>query len=258
MAGLRFAILGSGSRGNATLIDDGRTRILIDCGFNLGETERRLERLGVAPGSLSAIVVTHEHGDHVRGAGMLARRHGIPVWMTPGTRAALPARIAATMPEPERYDPHTPFAIDGLSLHPLPVPHDAREPSQFVVTDGAHRLGVLSDAGHITQHMVACLSGLDALLLEANHDPDMLAEGPYPAALKLRVGGSLGHLSNHQSAQLLGAVDTSRLRHVVLTHLSEQNNTPERARGVAAEALGCTPDWLGVAYQDDGLAWRAV
>ena len=122
MAGLRFAILGSGSRGNATLIDDGRTRILIDCGFNLGETQTRLARLGIEPDTLSAIVVTHEHGDHVRGAGMLARRHGIPVWMTPGTFAALPTRVAATMPEPERFDPHTPFAIDGLSLQPLPVP----------------------------------------------------------------------------------------------------------------------------------------
>lgn len=258
MAGLRFAILGSGSRGNATLIDDGRTRILIDCGFNLGETQTRLARLGIEPDTLSAIVVTHEHGDHVRGAGMLARRHGIPVWMTPGTFAALPTRVAATMPEPERFDPHTPFAIDGLSLQPLPVPHDAREPCQFVVSNGAVRLGVLSDAGHVTPHMVACLNGLDALLLEANHDPAMLAEGPYPPALKLRVGGGLGHLSNVQSAQLLGAIDGSRLRHVVLTHLSEQNNTPERARGVTAEALGCTPDWLGVAHQDDGLAWRAL
>lgn len=258
MPRLRFALLGSGSRGNATLITCGRTSVVVDCGFGIRDTEARLARLGVEAGALDAILITHEHGDHIRGAGPLARRHGIDLWMTPGTHAAVPERLAAAMPEVRCFDPHSALAIGDLEIMPLPVPHDAREPCQFVVSDGARRLGVLSDAGHVTPHMSASLDGVDALALECNHDEIMLAEGPYPAMLKARVGGHLGHLSNGQAAELLRSIDGSRLQHLVLTHLSEQNNTPERARTAVAQALGCPPDWPGVAHQEHGHDWREL
>jgi len=232
--------------------------LLVDCGFTVSDTCARLARLGESPSDLSAILVTHEHGDHIRGVGPLSRRFDIPVWMTPGTHAASQSRSGVAVAAPNCFDPHTPFAIGELEITPLPVPHDAREPSQFVVGDGARRLGVLSDAGHVTPHMLAALNGVEALLLEANHDPDMLAHGPYPAPLKARVGGGLGHLSNAQSAELAGALDSSRLRHLALTHLSEQNNTPQLARSAVAAALGCQADWLGLADQAGGLDWRSL
>ena len=258
MPGLRFALLGSGSRGNATLVACGGTRILVDCGFGIRETEARLGRLGVEAGSLDAILVTPEHGDHLRGVGPLARRHNIALWMTPGTRAAVPQRMAAAMPEVTLFDPHSPFAIGDLEIRPVPVPHDAREPCQFVFSEGARRLGVLSDAGHVTPHMRACLDGVDALALECNHDEAMLARGPYPPMLKARVGGQLGHLSNTQAAELLAGMDCSRLQHLVLTHLSEHNNTPDHARAAVVEALRCPADWPGVAHQARGHDWRRI
>lgn len=252
---MRFAFLGSGSRGNAAVVTAGNTRVLVDCGFNLGEAEQRLARLGLAADALSAIIVTHEHGDHLGGVGRLARRHHLPVWLTSGTHAAW---RDAKVPRVHRFSPHETFAIGDLEIAPYPVPHDAREPCQFVLSDGRHRIGVLSDAGSLTPHMRTMLDACDALLLECNHDEQMLARGPYPEALKRRVGGAMGHLSNVQAAMLLTQLNCSRLQHLVLTHLSETNNTPEHARGACAAALNCTPDWLAVADQDAGLAWRAL
>lgn len=251
---MRFAMLGSGSRGNATLVEAGDTRVLIDCGFTLGETEQRLLRLGVEPASLSAILVTHEHGDHLSGVGRLARRHRIPVWMTHGTYAVWTDR---KVPHCLQFSPHLKFDIGALKVEPYPVPHDAREPCQYVLKAGGHRLGILSDAGHVTAHMRAVLADCDALLLECNHDPRLLADGPYPPSLKQRVGGMLGHLSNGQAADLLRVCDLSRLQHLVLTHLSEQNNTPEYALAAVDAALdgrlvACC------AHQADGLSWRAL
>lgn len=255
MTALRFAVLGSGSRGNATVISYGSTTLLIDCGFGLRESESRLARLGIDIAELSGIVVTHEHGDHIRGVGPISRRHGIPVWMTPGThRQNLQARYA----ELHQFDPHGGFSIRDLDVTPVTVPHDAREPCQFVIGNGDARIGVLSDAGHVTPHICQQLTGVDALLIEANHDTDMLASGPYPPSLKVRVGGDLGHLSNVQTANLLSQIDTTALRHIVLTHLSEQNNTPAHARRSVSAVLGCADDWIGVAEQDAGLAWRSV
>lgn len=252
---MRFACLGSGSRGNATVVTAGCTRVLVDCGFSVRETERRLGALGIAPAELTAILVTHEHSDHVGGVGALARRHGIPVWATQGTwsHGAL-----GEVPQARFFNCHTPFAIDDLAVDPFPVPHDAREPSQFVFGDGAHRLGILTDSGYITPHIVRQLADCHAVLLECNHDEAMLAAGPYPAALKQRVGGQFGHLSNDQAAALLGEVDTSGLQHVVAAHLSEQNNTPELARAALADALNCEADWIAVASQGEVLDWRAI
>jgi phosphoribosyl 1,2-cyclic phosphodiesterase len=248
---VRFASLGSGSAGNGLVVEAGATRVLVDCGFPVEGTERRLARIGHAPADITAIVVTHEHGDHADGVLPFARRHGVPVWMTHGTSRA----VAGAAAEARVFDSHSPFAVDGLEVRPFPVPHDAREPAQLVLTDGASRLGVLTDTGTPTRHVAAMLSGCDALVLECNHDPAMLAAGPYPGWLKTRIGGPFGHLANDAAAALLAALDRSRLRHVVAAHLSETNNRPALATAALAGALGCGADEVLVAGQEDGFGW---
>jgi phosphoribosyl 1,2-cyclic phosphodiesterase len=154
------------------------------------------------------------------------------------------------------FDSHAAFAVGDLEITPVPVPHDAREPTQFVLSDGAVRLGVLTDIGVSTPHVEECLSGCAALVLETNHCPDMLAESDYPYPLKQRIAGRLGHLANGDAAGLLQRIDTSRLKHVVAAHLSKQNNTSVKARFALAGALNCTEDWIGVASQAEGFGWR--
>lgn len=255
MARIRFAILGSGSRGNATLVECGATLLLIDCGFSLVETQRRLARLKRTPDDLTAILITHEHSDHARGVGRLAARYQIPVFCTPGTFAMTRAQGVESA---NLFNVHESFVLGDLEVLPVAVPHDAREPSQFVFSDGAKRLGVLTDAGGITPHIEQRFDTCDALILECNHDRDMLANGGYPPQLKQRVGGPLGHLSNCQAAGLLRTVGTGRLQHLVAAHLSEQNNTPELASGALAGVLNCAAGWVQIADQKLGLAWREV
>ena len=250
---MRFASLGSGSRGNATLVEAGHTRLLVDCGYGLRELEHRLDALGLCAEALSAVLVTHEHADHVRGVGPLARRYGIPVWTSSGT-----ARAAALgdLPSLQAFASHGgAFRIGEVDVEPFAVPHDAREPCQFVFAAGERRLGVLTDAGRITPHIVASLRGVDALVLECNHDSDMLARGPYPPALRARVGGPLGHLSNAQAADLLQHVDHARLAHLVAGHLSEKNNHPELAAVALLAVSPALEARLSVLRQDSVSGW---
>lgn len=267
MSRLRFCSLGSGSEGNALVVEVAEgaslTRVLLDCGFALRESERRLQRAGVEPSSLAAILVTHEHGDHIGGVERLARKHGVPVWMTHGTFVA--SRIggaglikAALEIEVNLIDEHEAFCVGALELLPFPVPHDAREPAQFVVSDGNRRLGVLTDLGSSTPHVEAMLANCDALVLECNHDAAMLERGPYPPSLKARVGGRFGHLANDAAGDLLSRVRHGGLQHVVAAHLSAQNNTPALARRALASALDCADDWVGVANQHEGFGWRDI
>jgi phosphoribosyl 1,2-cyclic phosphodiesterase len=251
---VRFCSLGSGSSGNGLVVEAGRTRVLMDCGFTLQETVRRLERADLAPRDVTAIVVTHEHDDHLGGVARFARRHAIPVHLTRGTAQWLPADFPAVLVR--IIDPHTPFAIDDVYVEPFPVPHDAREPVQYVFGDGQARVGAVTDLGCVTQHVVEKLSGCTALVLECNHDLDMLMQGSYPFSLKLRVSGRFGHLCNADAAHLLRAIDRSRLQHLVAAHLSQQNNRPELAVNALCEAAGCEPSWIGVACQENGFAWR--
>ncbi|MEW6164642.1 MAG: MBL fold metallo-hydrolase [Pseudomonadota bacterium] len=250
---IRFASLGSGSKGNALLVESGRTRVLLDCGFGPRETATRLARLGVEPDSVAAVLVTHEHADHVGGAAACAARFGWSLHASHGTAGVARQLADAAV---RRFDSHAAFAVGDIEIHPYPVPHDAREPTQFVFSDGAARLGVLTDAGAVTPHIVAMLAGCAALVLECNHDADMLARGRYPPPLKRRIAGGFGHLENGAAAGLLQAIGGKSLRHVVAAHLSEENNTPALARGALAGALGCTPDWIGVATQTEGFNWR--
>lgn len=255
---MRFASLGSGSRGNATLVEAGQTCVLIDCGFSVKETRLRLQRLGRDLSDLDVVLVTHEHGDHFNGVGAVARASGAAVWMTPGTwHATGPAR-AGELPQLNTFNVHQHFVIDDLQVEPFPVPHDAREPCQFVLSDGQSRLGVLSDVGHSTPVIEEYLTGCDGLFIEFNHDRHMLLNGDYHETLKRRIDGNYGHLNNQQSAQILANIDTSRLRVLAAGHLSERHNRPELVRAVLADTLGCEADWVTVAGQEDGFRWREI
>ncbi|HYR05176.1 MAG TPA: MBL fold metallo-hydrolase [Gallionella sp.] len=254
---MKFASLGSGSEGNALLVAAGRTLVLMDCGFGLQDTLARLARLGVSAEQLSGIAVTHEHGDHICGVARLARKFNLPVWLTHGTmRSQLGA--FASIAGLHEIDPHQAFAIGEIEIIPYPVPHDAAEPVQFVFNDGTQRLGVLTDTGCSTAYIEQTLSGCHALILECNHDSDMLMNGDYPYSLKQRVGGRFGHLSNQDAAGILSRLDTSRLQHLIAAHLSRKNNTAMLAVQALSGALNCEASWVGVATQDEGFVWREI
>lgn len=252
---LHFASLGSGSKGNATLVSDGETRLLVDCGFGLKETERRLARFDLHPRQLDAVLVTHEHGDHVRGVGPLARRHGVPVYLTPGTWLA---GKLGEVPSRHWITPQARFSVKGIEIDPITVPHDAREPVQFRLDAAGRRLGLLTDLGHPSEHVVEAFQGCDALILECNHDVHLLETGPYPPSLKRRVGGRWGHLANGQSAWLLQRLGLDRLQRIVCSHLSEHNNRPELALAALSPLLDGDDSRLTVAAQDQGLDWQAI
>lgn len=251
---LRFTSLGSGSSGNALVVECDGTRVMMDCGFTIAETKLRLERVGLAPGDLAGILVTHEHDDHMCGVAGFAKRYAIPVYLTRGTAQWLPPNFPAALVR--IIDSHGPVAIDAISVEPFPVPHDAREPVQYAFSDGNARLGVVTDLGCVTQHVVEKLSGCTALVVECNHDLDMLMEGPYPVSLKQRVSGRFGHLDNLGARRLVEALDRGRLRHLIAAHLSKQNNRPELATEALSCGASCEPAWIGVATQEGGFAWR--
>lgn len=254
---LRFGSAGSGSEGNALLVESGKTRILIDCGFAIRELRQRLATLNCALESLSAIVVTHEHSDHANGVARLARQLGVPVWLTHGTLRMLGVDAFAGV-ELRILSGGMRVEIGALEVEAFTVPHDAREPVQFTIGNGRHRLGVLTDAGCSTPHIEACLSGCHALVLECNHERTLLESGPYPPGLKRRVASRVGHLDNETAAHILRAIDCSKLQHIVAAHLSKQNNTPDHARRALSGALNCSADWIGIADQATGFAWREL
>jgi phosphoribosyl 1,2-cyclic phosphodiesterase len=256
MSGLRFASLGSGSSGNAMVVRSAGTAVMLDCGFGVAEANRRLARLGMQMDELDAIIVTHEHSDHIGGVARLARRHDIPVWMSHGTWRGLESMFEDI--KVNLVEGHAAFSVGDVLVEPFPVPHDAREPAQYVFSDGSVRLGVLTDTGEGTRHIERTLATCDAIVLECNHDVDMLARSNYPARLRRRISSRVGHLDNAAAATLLSTVGGSRLQHIIAAHLSEQNNTPELARAALAAALDCAPDWIGVAYQDSGFDWREL
>jgi len=251
---MRFASLGSGSKGNATLVEAGDTCLLVDCGFSARELERRLTMLQLDGTRLSGILVTHEHGDHVKGVWTLARRHKLSVYMTGGTAkvAAAPSDIDLHLITPQQG-----FQVGAIDVLPVSVPHDAREPVQFVFNYAGLKLGVLTDLGHISAHVRECYQQCDGLLVEANHDSAMLAAGAYPYTLKQRVGGDWGHLNNGQTAELLSALEPRSLQALIVGHISQQNNALSVVKEVM-EPVAEVAAQIIYASQDDCVDWLAL
>ena len=249
---VRIASIGSGSKGNGTLLAAGETLLLIDCGFTLKETEKRFLDLGVAPADLSAILVTHEHGDHANGVAALSRRYKLPVYMSHGTH--LTGRCS-DVHQAVCFDAGECFSIDEIAVSSIMVPHDARQPCQYVFRVGELKLGLLTDVGHVTPHIVESYQDCDYLILEFNHDLTMLNNGPYPPSLKRRVGGDLGHLNNQQAAELLFHTEHPGLKRVLIAHISQQNNSLEAVESAIKQRLGADFDKHQFATQEAGFDW---
>jgi phosphoribosyl 1,2-cyclic phosphodiesterase len=260
---LRFTSLGSGSSGNSTLVESRPgeglrpTRVLIDCGLAPRQLALRLALRGLAVADIDAVFVTHEHSDHVGGVVALQRRHGMPVWASAGTWQRATAKLPQAPAHRVARDGE-PITVGAITLLPFAVPHDAAEPLQLTCSDGLHRIGILTDLGEPTDAVAHALEGCDALLLETNHDPSLLANSAYPAWLKRRIGGGRGHLANSQSASLLDACRHGALRQVVAAHLSRQNNRPELALAALRGALGPARTCLSVADADSGCPWVEI
>ncbi len=256
---MEFNNLGSGSGGNATLLrlDSASRPVMLDCGFGIRELERRVEASGVAPNEIAALVITHEHGDHAGCVAAWSRKYDCPVYLSRGTWHALnDPQFGGGM---QRIQDGSPFDLAGLCFTPFTVPHDAREPLQFRVQGKQRDLGVLTDLGHVSTHVIDCLRGVHSLVLECNHEPHMLQSGRYPPSLKRRVGGDWGHLSNQQAARVLSALWHPGLSQVIAAHLSEANNQVEFALAALQEALdGRGPTALRAAQAADATQWLAV
>ena len=250
---LRFISLGSGSRGNASLVEFGSTLLMVDCGLPCKIVEERLQAVDRQPRDVTAILVTHEHTDHAQGVATFSKRYNTPVWMTPGTSSAMPSITRV-----HHLSSHRSLTLGAIDVRPYPVPHDAREPCQFTFAAAGRRLGMLTDAGHVTPHMVERLTDCDALALECNHDLDSLQRGPYPDSLKARVSSKFGHLNNQQTTELLRRLDATRVQWLLGLHLSERNNTPAHVRETLKPALENARYPLHLATQDSPTAWFAV
>jgi len=248
---MQIASLGSGSKGNATIVKYDETIILVDCGFSLRKFEQRLSRLEIAPQDIDAVLLTHEHSDHSSGVARVSSKFNIPVWSTVGT-----ARIV--FDDSFTYNEvcgGEPTLIGCFEILPVTVPHDAGEPVQFVFChiDSGKKIGILTDTGHITNHIIKAYDNLDGLLLEFNYDQAMLDAGPYPYPLKQRVSGNLGHLSNEQSIYLLRQINTTGLTCLIAAHISENNNSPEIVEQQLNQ-LDTIPQPI-LASQEIGFGW---
>ncbi|MBT7565111.1 MAG: MBL fold metallo-hydrolase [Porticoccaceae bacterium] len=252
---MRFASLGSGSKGNSTVVESDTACVMVDCGFGLRNACTRLERIGKSPEDLTAIIVTHEHSDHWKGIGALSAKYNIPVYLSAGSLKAKEIQSGEALFN--CIDSHKDFYVGDICIKPVPVPHDAREPIQYILSNGKVQLGILTDLGHFTPHVVSSYSKCDALLLECNYDDDMLLDGPYPRFLKDRVSGMFGHLSNRQAADLLLALDLSRLKTLVIGHISAKNNDVSLIKA-AIEPLCGEDIVLSFADQESGSPWMEI
>ena len=251
---MKFSVLGSGSKGNCTLIESGSTRILIDAGFSGKEIKRRLALIDRSPQDLHAILITHEHGDHVGGVGVMSRRCDLPVYANPATHQAAEKRVKKLHQRWE-FDTGTGFFLEDLHIHPFRISHDTADPVGFLVSDGTHSVAYCTDTGKITTLIRQRIFQCQALILEANYDPEMLMDGPYPMHIKQRVRSNQGHLANNEAAAFLAELCTTEgqeVRHVVLAHLSETNNRPDLvAAQVQQELVPHNPTFsLDLARQD--------
>jgi phosphoribosyl 1,2-cyclic phosphodiesterase len=235
---MRVSVLGSGSKGNSILVKAGDTQILVDAGFSARDLERRLKEVGSSPTAITAVVITHDHGDHTRGMGVFARRFGTPVFLTEPTREAC-SNLFTGREALESYRPGFPFRIGSAEVVPFLTIHDARDPVAVSIIDAETglRLGVATDLGRPTAQVRHAVADCDILVLEANHDEALLHQGPYPVAVRTRIASSHGHLSNHDAASLAVELFHPKLAGVVLAHLSGECNRPDLAQEVVGEAL---------------------
>jgi phosphoribosyl 1,2-cyclic phosphodiesterase len=251
---MKVAMLGSGSRGNSTLVATDNTRILVDAGFSGRQLALRMRALGVEPESIDAVVLTHEHSDHVHGAGIFARRYGTPVYLTAATREACRDRFRGEE-DLRAYEPAQPFAVGDLRVHPFLTVHDAADPVAVTVEgkECGTRVGVATDLGRPTTAIRHSLAGCDFLILESNHDETLLRTGPYPPSVQARIASSHGHLSNHAAAEFARELVHPRLAGILLAHLSVECNRPELAMEVMGKTLANTgwSGWLQAAAQDE-------
>ncbi|MFH2044761.1 MAG: MBL fold metallo-hydrolase [Pseudomonadota bacterium] len=246
---LKLCMLASGSKGNSIYISDGHTSVLIDAGLSGIEIERRMKANNLAPDNLDAIVVSHEHSDHISGVGVLSRRFSIPVYISHKTQKAA-SSFLGRITEFINFECGTGFNINGLCFYPFSLSHDAKDTSGFTVSKNKTKIGIATDLGIATTMVKENLKKCSILILEANHDPDMLANGPYPWPLKQRIKSRSGHLSNQDSKILLQEIQHNNLEHVILSHISETNNTPEKVLSVVGCALTCCKAKIDVARQD--------
>jgi len=256
---MRVAVLGSGSSGNALVVESGTKRLMIDAGFSCREIEKRLAAIGIDGQDFDGLVVTHEHSDHTRGVSRFARRHRVPIFATEGTLSEL--EFDTEFLEVQVLSSGRAVQIGAFVIEPFAIPHDAREPIGVVVEDEAgNRLGLVADLGSRSQLAWARLTDLDFLVLESNHDLEMLRSGPYPWPLKQRVAGRHGHLSNREAAEGIAEIDTARLEWAVLYHLSRTNNLPGLALQAAGEALGKqgSSARMCVAHQHEPSPWLTL
>lgn len=251
---MRFCVLGSGSRGNCTYVEAGGTAVLIDAGFSGVEVERRLAAIGVTMAAVAAILVTHEHGDHIGGVAILSRRYRLPVFANAGTIRAAGKGLAKLHASREIVTGES-FPIGPLQVHPFAISHDTADPVGYTVSFAGCALGYCTDTGMISRLIHRRLAACQGLVLECNHDPEMLKNGPYPLPLQQRVRSSSGHLANLQAGDFLAELLHERLEHVVLAHLSESNNRPELA-------LATVTAMVAAAWGENGggpaisLAWQ--
>jgi len=251
----KFCSLGSGSKGNASIISAGDTLLLVDCGFSVKETLRRLESKFISPSDISAILVTHEHSDHIKGVASFSSRYSVPVWFSRGTSLH---KSCEKIKYPNVFNSHTPFELGSIKITPVPVPHDSREATQFIFSVDDASLGLLTDVGHITEHIRQAYSQCDAMMLEFNYDHQMLMQGKYPRALKQRVSGGLGHLSNEQAIDFLLSKNMNALDKLVVMHCSQENNAETiivellKQKGVV-ESTSCL-----IADQSHGFDWQTL
>lgn len=233
---MRFSVLASGSSGNACYVETGKACILVDAGLTCSEIERRLDLIGIQPVRLDAIIVTHEHTDHIKGAGALARRFDLPLYINQKTLER-GLKSLGDLPKPVIVETGQTLIIKDLIAETFTKCHDAADPYGLVISFNGARIGIVTDLGRSTRLVEDRLKGCQALIMEFNYDQEMLEQGPYPLDLKRRIKGPDGHLSNQQAADLLSVVSHNGLIHVVLAHLSETNNQPRKARENAARVL---------------------
>lgn len=248
---MRFCSLGSGSRGNAYVVEHGGTTILVDCGFSYRSLKKRLAARFISPSEINAVFVSHEHNDHVLGLRTFISEHRTPCYMSAGTARALAFDLdwrCLTAGEA--------VVVDDLLVRPVPVPHDVAEPMQFVMESGARRLAMFTDVGHMSSAVVDACAAADALVIECNYDDDLLSAGDYPERVKERIAGDYGHLSNAAAATLVAVTKNGRRRNIVAAHLSHDNNTGERAKAALTAADPASA--IFVATQDDGCGWIDV